>query len=152
MRKALVGAIIGALWLGALAAPVQAGKKPKKRKAEMAYSEPAYGTAGVGVCLQGASCAFFGPPLAQERFVSVSIEDDLGTDVFASVIQDTNEDGNFLAADDLTVNFCGETAEPVELEPGKAVSVWVWQGPGADPPCAGPASAGMVTAIFSRTS
>lgn len=151
MRKALTGAIAGALLLGALAAPVQAGKKPKQRKAEMPYSEPAHGTAGIGVCFQGASCAFFGPPMAKEKFVSVSIEDGLGTDVYASVIQDTNEDGNFLATDDLTVNFCGAMSEPVELEPGKAVSVWVWQGPGANPPCVGAASSGTVTATFSST-
>lgn len=149
MRKALIGAIVGALLLGALAAPVHAGKKSKPRKVEMPYSEPAYGTAGVGVCFQGASCAFFGPPAAGEKFVSVSIEDDLGTDVYASVIQDTNGDGNFLATDDLTVNFCGATTEPVEIEPGKDVSVWVWQGPGANPPCASAASSGTVTATFS---
>ena len=151
MRKALVGAIVGALLLGALAAPVHAGKKSKSRKAELSYSEPAHGTHGVGVCLQGASCAFFGAPLGNEKFVSVVIEDDLGTAPFASVIQDTNEDGNFLATDDLTVHLCGETAEPVELEPGKAVSVWVWQGPGSNPPCPGGASSGKITATFSST-
>lgn len=138
-----------ALLLGALFTPAHAGKKPRPRKVEMAYSEPAYGTAGVGVCFQGSSCAFFGPPLPKEKFVSVSIEDDLGTDVYASVIQDTNEDGNFLATDDLTVNICGETTEPVEVELAKAVSVWVWQGPGIDPPCASAASSGVVTATFS---
>ena len=147
----MIGVTVGALLFGAAAAPVHAGKRAKPRKIELPYTEPAYGTAGVGVCFQGTSCAFFGAPKSTERFVSVSIEDDLGTDVYASVIQDTNEDGNFLAADDLTVNMCGETAEPIELEPGKAVSVWVWQGPGANPPCAGGASSGTVTATFTAT-
>ena len=149
MHKTLIGVIVGALLVGALTAPVNAGKKP--RKVEMPYSEPAVGTTGVGVCFQGASCAFFGPPAAGEKFVSVSVEDDLGTDVYGSVIQDTNGDGNFLATDDLTVHFCGATTEAIPIEPGKAVSVWVWQGPGANPPCAGGASSGTVTGTFSST-
>lgn len=152
MRKTLIAVIVGAVLSSALVAPVHAGKKAKQRKVEMPYSEPAYGTAGIGVCFQGASCAFFGPPLRKERYVSVSIEDNLGTDVYASVIQDTNEDGNYLATDDLTVNICGETVEPIELETGKPVSVWVWQGPGLDPPCASAASSGTVTATFSTSS
>lgn len=149
MRKTIVALALASLVIGALSVPAHAGKKPKPRKLEIEYTEPANGTHGVGVCLQGASCAFFGDPMLKERFISVTVEDDLGTDVFASVIQDTNEDGNFLAADDLTVNFCGSTAEPVEIEPNKAVSVWVWQGPGANPPCAGGASSGTITATFS---
>ena len=147
MRRttALIAAVLVA---ATIAAPAHAGKKPKSRSMEIAYTEAAHGTHGVGVCFQGASCAFFGDPLLKERFVSVSVEDDLGTDVFASVIQDTNEDGNYLAADDLTVHFCGETAEPVEIEPDKSVAVWVWQGPGANPPCPGAASSGTITATF----
>ena len=148
MRKGAV-ILLAAVIAASVVAPAHAGKKAKTRSLELAYTEPAHGTHGVGVCFQGASCAFFGDPLLNERFVSVSIEDDLGTDVFGSVVQDTNEDGNFLAADDLTVHFCGETAEPVEIEPDKAVSVWVWQGPGANPPCPGAASAGTITATFS---
>ena len=59
MRRALVGAIV-VLLIGVAAAPVQAGKKSKPRTLEMTYTEPAHGTAGVGVCFQGTSCAFFG--------------------------------------------------------------------------------------------
>ncbi len=151
MRKTIVAVAVASVVIGALSVPAHAGKKAKPRKLEMTYSEPAHGTAGIGVCFQGSSCAFFGEPLGKERFVAVTVEDDLGTDVYASLIQDTNGDGNFLATDDLTVNFCGVTTEPVELEPDKAVSVWVWQGPGANPPCAGGASSGTVTATFSTT-
>lgn len=149
MPRTIATVLLGIVAVASLGVPATAGKKAKPRKAELTYSEPAYGTAGVGVCFQGASCAFFGAPQGNERFVSISVEDDLGTDVYASVIQDTNEDGNFLATDDLTVHFCGATAEPVEIEPGKAVSVWVWQGPGVTPPCAGGASSGTITATFS---
>ena len=148
MRKTIVALAVTSMVLGALSMPAQAGKKTSPRKLKIEYTEPAHGTHGVGVCLQGSSCAFFGDPMLKERFVSVAVEDDLGTDVYASVMQDTNEDGNFLASDDLTVGFCGSTAEPVEIEPNKAVSVWVWQGPGANPPCAGGASSGTITATF----
>ena len=150
MRKTTVGIAITCVLLGAVSMPAHAGKKTKPRRLELTYSEPAHGTAGVGVCFQGASCAFFGDPLGKERFVSVTVEDDLGTDVYASVIQDTNEDGSYLAADDLTVHFCGETAEPVEIEPDKAIAVWVWQGPGVDPLCPGGASSGKITATFTN--
>ena len=149
MRKTIVAIAVAGMVIGALSVPAHAGKKAKPRKLEIKYTEPAHGTSGIGVCFEGTSCAFFGDPMLKERFVSVTVEDDLGTDVYASVIQDTNEDGNYLAADDLTVGFCGSTAEPVEIEPDKAVSVWVWQGPGPNPPCAGGASAGTVTATFS---
>ena len=150
MRRAMVAMAIGAVLAASVAAPAHAGKKPKPRSLEISYTEPAYGTSGVGLCFEGTSCAFFGDPLLKEKYVSVSIEDGLGTDVFASVIQDTNEDGSYLASDDLTVHFCGSTAEPIEIEPDKGVSVWVWQGPGPNPPCAGGASSGTITATFAH--
>ena len=149
MRKhALVVTLIIGL-VAALATPTLARKKPAKRKYELTYTEPAVGTAGAGVCTQGSSCLFFGAPAGREKYFAVEVVDDLGTAVYASVIQDTNEDGNFLVADDLTVGICGATEEPIEIEPGKAISVWVWEGPGADPPCPGGASSGTATAFFS---
>ena len=150
MRKTIVSVAVAMLLVGSLTVPAHAGKKAKPRKLEIKYTEPAHGTHGVGVCFEGTSCAFFGDPMLKERFISVTVEDDLGTDVYATVIQDTNEDGNYLAADDLAVGFCGSTEEPVEIEPDKGVSVWVWQGPGASPPCPGVASAGTITATFTN--
>ncbi len=150
MKRSIVAVALVSLVVASFAAPAQAGKKAKPRKVELTYSEPAYGTAGLGVCFQGASCAFFGDPLKGERRVSIEVTDELGTDVYASLIQDTNEDGNYLATDDLTVHFCGATEEPVAIEADKAVSVWVWQGPGANPPCPGGASSGTITATFTR--
>lgn len=150
MRRVIVLAAIVTLALGS-SAPSSAAKRkaPKERVMKLAYTNHAYGTAGVGVCFQGESCLFFGPPEGKERFFEVELKDDLGADVYASVIQDTNGDGNYLATDDLTVGICGATTEPIEIEPNKPVSVWVWQGPGLDPPCAGAASAGVATATFS---
>lgn len=150
MRRTIVVGLVVVVGAGLVVVPADAAKrpKPKKRSIELPYAEPAVGAAGAGVCLQGSSCLFYGPPAAGEKRVSVSIEDDLGQPVPASLIQDTNEDGSFLVTDDLTVGICGATEEPVEIEPGKAVSVWVWRA-GADPPCPGTASSGTATATFS---
>lgn len=150
MRRVIVVGLVVALACVAMGVPAGAAKrpKPKKRTMELPYTEPAVGAAGAGVCLQGSSCLFYGPPAAGEKLFSVVIEDDLGQPVPASVIQDTNGDGSFLVADDLTVGICGATDEPVEIEPGKAVSVWVWRA-GANPPCPGTATSGTATATFS---
>jgi hypothetical protein len=147
--KTVVVGLVAALACAA-SAPAGAAKrpKPKKRTIEMPYTEAAVGAAGAGVCLQGSSCLFFGPPAPGEKHFSVVIEDDLGQPVPGSVIQDTNGDGNFLVTDDLTVGICGSTDEPVEVEPDKAVSVWVWRA-GANPPCPGTATSGTATATFS---
>lgn len=150
-RNVIAVVLVGAMLLSAGGPGSAAGKKSRSRTMKLGYTNHAYGTAGIGVCFQGESCLFFGPPQAKEKYFSVEIEDDLGRDVYASVIQDTNGDGSYLATDDLTVGICGATTEPIEIEPNKPVSVWVWQGPGVDPPCAGTASAGSATATFSRT-
>ncbi len=149
MRRAV--ALLGLILLSvALALPASAAKrKPKPRVMELSYSAPAYGTAGFGLCFQGESCLFYGAPGNGERYFSVEIADDLGREVYASVIQDTSGDGSYLRHDDLTVDICGKTEEPIEIEPGAPVSVWVWQGPGAQPPCAGTASSGTAEATFS---
>jgi hypothetical protein len=151
MRKTVVAGVVLTLACAAAGGPAGASKtpKPKKRTIALQYAEPALGAAGAGVCLQGSSCLFYGPPAAGERRFAVVIEDDLGMPVPASVIQDTNGDGNFLVTDDLTVGICGATDEPVEIEPGKAVSVWVWRA-GASPPCPGTATSGTATATFTR--
>lgn len=150
MRKTIVLGLVATLVVGSAGVPAGAAKrpKPKKRSMELSYTEPALGAAGAGVCLQGSSCLFYGPPAAGEKLFQVVIEDDLGHPVPASVIQDTNGDGNFLVTDDLTVGICGATEDPVEIEPGKAVSVWVWRA-GANPPCPGTATSGTATATFS---
>lgn len=87
--------------------------------------------------------------------MAVGIHDSLGLPfVYASVIQDTNGDGNYLAVDDYAVHFCGETQDPIKLQRGKPVSVWVWQGGGLSsgplPVCPGVATSGLIDAYFIR--
>lgn len=152
MRRAFGIVMTVALLVGALGIPgaeaKRKKKKPRPRTVETPYTEPAHGTAGVGLCFQGSSCVFV-EPIKGERYVTVEITDDAGLPVYASVIQDTNGDGSYLATDDATVHICGSTAEPIEIEP-KTVTVWVWRGPGASPPCPGVASSGVVKTTFSK--
>lgn len=152
MRRQIVGMLLLMLLVGSLVpATADAAKRKKsaRRVAKLPYTEPAYGTAGFGLCFQGSSCVMF-PVLTGEKYVSIEIKDDLGTPVYASIIQDTSGDGSWLAHDDYTVHICGETPEPIEIEPGLDVTVWVWQGPGLMPPCPGVASAGTVKATFTK--
>jgi hypothetical protein len=151
-RISLVIAIATIVVFAALGSPVAVAKKPKKsapkeRTVEMPYTDPAVGTAGFGVCLQGTSCVFI-DPLATEHYVSIEITDDLGLPVYASIIQDTSGDGSYFALDDQTTHICGKTDKPIEIEP-QTVTVWVWRTPGASPACPGTASSGTVKATFS---
>jgi hypothetical protein len=147
VRRALAVLVGMTVLVGAFGPSGAHAKKPKKRTVKTPYTEPAVGAAGLGVCFQGTSCAFV-EPMPGERYVSVEIVDDLGLPVHASIIQDTSGDGNYLAADDETVHICGKTTEPLKIEPS-TVTVWVWRGPGAPPPCPGMASSGVVKTTFS---
>lgn len=153
MRRMSAVAVI-ALLIASTSA--HAAPRSSVRRVSVPYSEPAYGSAGVGVCLEGASCAFFGPPRRGETHLAVGIQDSLGLPfVYASIIQDTNGDGNFLAVDDYTVHICGKTLDPIKLQRGKPVSIWVWQGPGVasglSPVCPGVATSGTIEAYFLRS-
>ena len=121
MRRAFVVLVTTILALGVAAAPgAGAKKKPRQRTVETPYSEPALGTAGVGLCFPGTSCVFV-EPMRGERNVNVEIVDDLGLPVYASVIQDTNGDGSWLSTDDYTVHICGKSAGPIKIDPNLTV-------------------------------
>ena len=150
MRRTSIVLLTIILALGVVATPGGAAKKPRQRTVETPYSEPALGTAGIGLCFPGASCVFV-EPMTGERYVSVEVVDDLGLPVYASVMQDTNGDGSWLATDDYTVHICGKSAAPIEIDPSLTVAVWVWQGPGVSPACPGLASSGVVKTAFSKT-
>lgn len=144
MRR-LIGLL--AIGLAAVALPARAEDKVTRTEA-VTYADPAIGTAGIGICLQGDSCVFVEPEEG-ERYVSIEITDNLGLPVYASFIQDTTGDGSWLSTDDYTVHFCGKTPTPLAIV-AKTVSVWVWATPGVLPACAGTASSGTVKVTFSN--
>ncbi|MDQ3939994.1 MAG: hypothetical protein M3238_01445 [Actinomycetota bacterium] len=144
MRRSLVVSVALTLVFGALTS--SAGGEPKNRKkkgrvATAEYFAPAYfswnptGEHNIG----GVTFTTGG----KERFVSIKIEDDLGTPVSAAAGQDPEGD-NTVA----TTEFCSETTTPLPIEPGLELTVFVFVGPCTSP--LGPAFAtqGKVTATF----
>jgi hypothetical protein len=146
MRKLLVVAAVAGLVVGSVAS-AEAGKKraPKKttRVAEASYVAPAYFYwAPTGDNIGGVKF----PTGAGETYVSVEISDDAGMDVSASVGQDPEGDNTVSATP-----FCTSTEEPVPIEPGLEVTVFVYVGPCTSPePAPAFASQGTVEATFSN--
>ncbi len=151
VKKAIIVALVMGLVAGALAAPATAAKKkkaPKKvtREAESVYDTPAIGhpDAVVG-CSGSTGCATFALG-ATESFISLEIVDSAGLPVYGRASQDTNGDG----LGDKSFNFCGKTAEPVAVEPGVTLNIFISAAGGARPPCPGAATSGVVKAVISN--
>lgn len=146
MRKLLVAAVVAGLVAGSVAT-AEAGKKkaPKRvtRVAEATYVAPArFYWAPTGDNIGGATF----PTGPGESFVSVTIEDDAGMDVSAAVGQDPEGDTTVS-----TTPFCTSTEEPVPIEPGLEVTVFVYAGPCTSPqPAPAFATQGKVVATFSN--
>ena len=146
MRKLLVATIVAGLVCGAVAT-AEAGKKkaPKKvtRVAEASYIAPArLWWAPTGDNIGGAKF----PTGAGESYVSVTIEDDSGMDVSAALGQDPEGD-NTVA----TTDFCTATEEPVAIDPGLELTVFVYAGPCTSPqPAPAFATQGKIVATFSN--
>ncbi len=146
MRKLLVAAAVAGLVAGSVAT-AEAGKKkgPKKvtRTAEASYAAPArFYWAPTGDNIGGVTF----PTGAGESYVSITIEDDAGMDVAAAVGQDPEGDGTVAATD-----FCTSTEEPVAIDPGIEVTVFVYAGPCTAPaPAPAFATQGTVVATFSN--
>lgn len=146
MRKLLVAALVSGLVVGSIAS-AEAGKKkaPKKtsRVAEANYAAPArFYFAPTGDNIGGAAFASG----SDEKFVSVTIEDDLGMDVSAAVGQDPEGDNTVS-----TTAFCTSTEEPLPITPGLEVTVFVYAGPCTDPaPAPAFATQGKIVVTFSN--
>lgn len=146
MRKLLVAALVAGLAAGSVAT-AEAGKKkgPKKvtREAEASYIAPArLYWAPTGDNIGGARF----PTGAGESYVSITIEDAAGMDVSAAVGQDPEGDSTVA-----TTDFCTTTEEPVAIEPGLEVTVFVYAGPCTAPqPAPAFATQGKIVATFSN--
>jgi hypothetical protein len=149
MKKLIVTSVVAALVAGALIAPAEAGKKrkPKPRVVEGTYANPAVGAPGL-VGTSNAGGAFEFVALSNENTISVVIEDDGGGTPTFTMSQNSDP------ADDtyeIMGTWCGETPEPVVIEPGLAVRVSVYTTPGPDQPsCVSPASSGTIVATFAQ--
>lgn len=148
MKKLVVSAVVAALAATALVGPAEAAKrKPKSRVAEGSYDNPAIGVPGV-VGSGAAGGIFEFPTMANENFISVTIDDDGGGTPTFTMSQNTDP-----ATDSYEImgTWCGETKEPVQIAPGLPVRVSVYTTPGRDQPtCISPASSGVISATFTR--
>ncbi|MDQ4065405.1 MAG: hypothetical protein M3161_05100 [Actinomycetota bacterium] len=144
ISAALVNGLVGQL-PGASAAK-------KKKKVERTETRTYVGATGVrgaadSACVgEPVGCVVF-PIEPGERFVSVEVVDRAGQPVWASVYVHGYTDGT-----DVHEHVCGSSDRPFQLMSGleELVVVTTQTTGGATNPCAGPATAGDVTATFSN--
>lgn len=127
MKKLVVLFLIMGLVFGSLAT-AEAGKKKKKkkkpqkveRKAEGTYAAPA---TLVGSCSQtdGIGCMgiMSGP---EETFITAKVTDNHGQPVAIRVSADLDGDNS---TETTYGDFCGETEEPMQVDPGVELIFWV---------------------------
>lgn len=146
VKKAIAVALALGMLGGALIAPAQAGKKRKPKRVER-QAEASY-TGAFNVLYFSSGGQNFGgvafPTGGSEKFVALEIKDASGLPSFATIGQDL--DGDSFA--DTSHEMCGKTEEPIQIEPGYDVTVFLKQGP-----CnGGPAlvTEGTVAATFSN--
>jgi len=125
MKKVLVTAVVVGLIAGSLGAPAMAKKKKKKpvrveRVAEATYSGSANVVYFPAATFGGAAFALGG----DEQYVSFEITDASGTTISANVGQDPDGDNQVATVGE----FCGKTEEPIKVEPGLEVTIFVEQG------------------------
>lgn len=144
MRKIITVALSAGLVLGAFGAPAaEAGKKKAKpRAASAVYDNPSIGSSDIGGL--GIGIPSFGTA-ATENFMTVKITDSTGLPVPASVSWDTDGDG----ISDTGFEMCGETEEPMPIEGGNTINVFVWALPSTTCPT-GTATSGTVEVTFSK--
>ena len=122
MKRAIAVALSLGLLAGAMALPAEAGKKKKRveRKAQGTYAAPA---TVVGNCTQtdGVGCMTIanGPT---ERYVTAKITDSHGQPVAVSIAADLDGD---IQTETTYGTFCGETTEPIKVDPGVSLVFWV---------------------------
>jgi hypothetical protein len=148
MKRSIVLFLVLGMIFGSIASAEAAKKKkPKKvsRTVEGSYDAPALIVAGTCSQTGAVGCVAIQTTLA-EKFLTASVTDQHGQAVYVSVQADT--DGN--NQDDVVYgSFCGETTEPIAVDPGAALHLWVGVTP--DPAMAGCAPAAATSGTVSAT-
>lgn len=146
MKRAIAVALALGLLGGALVAPAEAGKKRKPKRVER-RAEASY-TGAFNVLYFSTGGENFGgvafPTGGSEKYLSLEIKDASGLPSFATVGQDL--DGDDFA--DTSHEVCGKTEEPIKIEAGYDVTVFLKQGPCGGSPAL--VTQGTVSAIFSN--
>lgn len=131
MKRSILLGLIIALIATALVAPsaMAAKKKPKPRVFEGSYTCPC----GVQIAGRGPAFrlgtgegGFEVPLLPKEKFMALEMTDESGLPVFFQITQDVDGDGTFY--EHAAGSGCGTTKEPVPLEKGAPIVVFVQSG------------------------
>lgn len=153
MRRTLITLLAVMLTAGVLAGPAMAKKKkPKPAKAYKVtanYDTPAIGHPDIATACSGANGCATIPVGPGSYFVALTINDASGLPVYATAGQDL--DGDQLA--DNSFAICGATTDPLAVEPGYPLNIFIGIGPGVGPPACAPAlgTSGSVDAIVAPT-
>lgn len=148
MKKSMTLLLVLGLIASMAVAPAHAKKKKRtEREAQGTYSAPA---TAVGSCTQtdGIGCMTIASGL-KEKFLTATVTDMHGQPVSISVDADLDGDNS---TETHYGSFCGETAEPIAIDPGVALVFWVGRPDvAATDGCApGIATQGTLDVIFSN--
>lgn len=118
----ILGLIVGST-VTAEAGKKKKNKKPQKVEREATGTYQSTGIVAVGSCAQtdAINCVRI-PASAEEQYVTAVVNDDTGQAVPVSVKADLDGDNR---TETLYGVFCGETEEPIEIDPGVEVTFWV---------------------------
>lgn len=125
-RSVIVVLVLGLIAGGMLAAPAEAKKRKKKRVVKVErvaqgnYIAPA---TIVGNCTQadGIGCMTIAAG-SNERYLTAKVTDQHGQPVAISIEADLDGD---MQTETSYGAFCGETTEPITIEPGVSLVFWV---------------------------
>lgn len=155
MKRSILVALVIGLLAAMLVAPMEAGAAKKKKAPKPRVYETTY-TCPCGVQANGQGPAWRlgtgegGVQIAvasNEKYLSLELTDDSGLPVFFSINQDVDGDGTLYEYEN--GQACGKTAEPVELQPGAAITVFIQSGTCDGGP--GLATGGTLKATLSAT-
>ena len=151
MRKSVVTLLVLGLLFGSLVGAADAKKKKKvtkvTREVQGTYQAPA-GAAGLCGQTDAVGCVAIVSG-ATEKYVTAKVTDAHGQPVAVAVKADLDDNGS---TETLYGTFCGETTEPIAIQPGAEIIFWVGITPDtATIGCApGEATTGTVDTVFSN--
>lgn len=128
LKKAIIMALVLGLVAGALAAPATAGKKKKKKSKKIertvtgSYELPSLVVAGFCAQNDAIGCVTFTAVKPEKWIKELTITDQHGLPVWASIQQDTDGDN---ISDTTVATLCGELEEPAEFDPSYEIIVWI---------------------------
>lgn len=147
MKRLIVLVMILGMVVGSLAS-AEAAKKKKKvtREAQATYTSTGVVAAGNCTQMDAVNCPRI-PSGLGEKYLTAKVTDASGQAVPVAVKADLDGDNS---TEKLYGVFCGETTEPIKIDPGVEITFWV--GVTRDTAalgCAG-ATQGTVDAVFSN--